>query len=216
MEKVDLNSLTPEQKTELLQQFANEKKQKDSKRKSEQAVYQHLKDTTVRSVFERLQLVSAEMERTKAELLQEFTALLEMKNELYKVKEKQLSHSWTTADGEKTVITGFNTIDRWDETITVGIAKVNEWLEKQMSDTNSNLVGMIRELLKPNKDGVLKANRVLDLQNQADKIGDTELIEAVRLIREAHRPDKTSTYIKAKFKDEDGITRWLGLSMSSV
>jgi len=77
-------------------------------------------------------------------------------------------------------------------------------------------VGMVRDLLKPNKEGVLKANRVLDLTRKADELGDPELIEAVKIIRDSHRPDRTSTYVKAMYKDEKGERQYLGLSMSSV
>ena len=66
-----------------------------------------------------------------------------------------------------------------------GIDKVNDWLGKLAKDDESAiLVGFIRDLLKPNKDGVLKANRVLELSKKADEIGDKELIEAVKIIRD--------------------------------
>jgi hypothetical protein len=216
METIDLKNLTPEQKEALRAQILAEEKANEENRKREVTTYQHLKDLTVEKVFARLQKISGDMQNAKEELLSEFHSLLGMKNELYGVKETQLSHNWSNSDASVTVITGFNTIDRWDESVSAGIERVNVWLDKQMTDGNRNLVNMVRDLLKPNKEGVLKASRVLDLQNQADKIGDPELIDAVKLIREAHRPDKTGTYIKAKYRDADGNSHWLGLSMSSV
>jgi len=213
---INVSLLTAQQKAELMKQLEEEQKAKALARKHEIEAYQQLKDTVVERVFARLANVSYELEATKTELLEEFSALLGAKNELYNTNEQQLSHTWTNNAGTITIITGYNVVDRWDETVSAGVTKVNQWLDKQVTDGNRALVSMIRDLLKPNKEGILKANRVLDLQNQADKIGDTELIEAVKMIREAHRPDKTGTYIKAKYKDAIGNNVWLGLSMSSV
>lgn len=206
---------TPEEEA-LLEKLEAKKKAISARRKTEIDNYNQLKDETVEKVFARLQRLSIEMENAKQEMLKEFAALQQMKCELYDVPEKQVSHNWTTSDGLKTIITGFNCIDRWDDTAKIGIEKINMWLESQVSNENKNFVSIIRDLLKPNREGELKANRILDLQNQAEKIGDAELLNAVTIIREAHRPDRTSSYIKAKYRDGDGTTKWVGLSMSAV
>jgi len=214
---MDLNQLTPEQKAALLQELQAEQKQQEEQKKSELKVYQHLKDETVRKVFEKLTNLSGELEQRKAEVFAEFTAVLQLKGNVYGTKEEQFSHTFTTDDGSLSIIIGHNTIDRWDETISVGIERVNQWLTKlAKDDASALLVGMVRDLLKPNKEGVLKANRVLDLTRKADELGDPELIEAVKIIRDSHRPDRTSTYVKAMYKDEKGERQYLGLSMSSV
>jgi hypothetical protein len=217
MNKVDLTQLTAAQKAELFQQLEAEEKAEKERLKREKQTYEQVKDETVKAVFLTLERLSSELQRTKEKLLAEFDTILRMKEDLYGVKDGQQSHQFTTIEGDKTIITGFNTIDRWDESVSAGLELVNMWINKFAGDENTvKLVGMIRELLKPNKDGVLKASRILDLQNQAEKIGDKELIEAVKVIREAHRPDRTSSYIKAQYKDENGNRKWLGLSMSQV
>jgi len=214
---MNLNQLTPEQKAALLLELQAEQKQLEENKKSELKVYQHLKDETVRKVFEKLTNLSSELETRKAEVFAEFKAVLELKGNVYGNKEEQFSHTFTTDDGDKSIIIGHNTIDRWDETISVGIERVNQWLTKlAKDDASALLVGMVRDLLKPNKEGVLKANRVLDLTRKADELGDPELIEAVKIIRDSHRPDRTSTYVKAMFKNSKGERQFLGLSMSSV
>lgn len=216
MENISLKNLSAEQRAELLKELEAETKLKEANFKKNKVAYVQLKDVTVKKVFERLQKISSELQDSKVDLIKEFSALLESKNELFGVNEKQLSHNWANNDASITIVTGYNTIDRWDETVSVGITKVDEWLDNKTDEKSKNFVALIRDLLKQNSEGILKANRVLDLQNQADKIGDKELIEAVKLIREAHRPDRTGTYIKAKYKDDQGISHWLGLSMSSV
>ena len=75
--------------------------------------------------------------------------------------------------------------DAWDETqAQAGVEKVNNWLEKEMDDNKKHLIGIIRGLLKPNKDGVLNSKRVMSLSCEVKKIGDAELIEAVEQIVE--------------------------------
>jgi len=108
-------------------------------------------------------------------------------------------------------------VDGWDTDLAnAGISGVNDWLAKRITEESKPFIDIIRDLLKPNKDGLLKAPRVLELHNQAEKIGDRELIEKVSMIKEAYRPAKTTTFVKAKFKDADGNNKWLSLSMSAV
>lgn len=213
---VDINDLKPDQLAELERQFEAKKRAEAERMKREKMSYTHLKDVTVEKVFARLQKASVELENLKAELYNEFDALLNLKSHLYGIKDTQQSHNWTNTDGTVTIITGFNTIDAWDDTKSVGIAKVNEWLDNQVTDDNKKFVSLIRELLKPTEKGDLKANRILDLQNQADIIGDKELIDAVKILRESHRTVRSATYIRAEYKDANGERRRLPLSMSSV
>lgn len=218
---MDTLRLTPEQKNAIyLEMKAEEKARKESEKK-ERSTYEQLKDTLVKYTFTKLQTVSSMLQLNKEEIFKEFQTVLDMKKAIYKLTDEKMitqqSHTFTTTDGSVSIIIGQNVNDRWDETVSAGLEKVNQWLGKLAKDEQSAvLVSLIRDLMKPNKDGVLKANRILDLSKKASEIGDQELIEAVDLIRDAYRPEKTSTYIKAKYKDEMGKDQFLALSMSSV
>lgn len=213
---VDLSDLTPEQKQQLAQQLAAEEKVKEEKRKSEKQTYAHLRDVTVEKVFAKLQAVSIQLEKSKQEYYDEFNALLELKGSLFNLKDGQKSHDWSNADGTVTITTGFNSIDFWDDTKSVGLVKVNNWLDGMVTEENKSFVKIIRELLKPNQKGDLKASRVIDLVNVADEIGDPALIEAVKILMESHKSVKSGTYIKASYTDENGEKRSLPLSFSSI
>lgn len=218
---MNIEQLTPEQKASLKAQLEAEERAEKDRKRMERNTYEDLRNAQVLSTFKQLQKISSELEQAKQRVFDEFSALLKMKQELFELTEEQMlsqgSHTFTSADGDVSVIIGHNVIDRWDETVSVGVERVNEWLKGLARDENSSmLVGMIRDLMKPNKEGVLKANRILDLSKKAAEIGDKDLIEAVDLIRDAYRPAKTSTYVKAKFKDDNGQTRWLPLGMSAV
>lgn len=213
---IDIKSLTPEQKAEMMRQLQDEQKAQEQAKQAEKDMFIAVRNETVERVYGHLKALSDNLAEVKEKMLSDFDTLLEMKAELYGIDDKQQSHNWTSGDGNVTIITGYNVKDRWDDTVGAGIARVQAWIDKQLNDQNRNIVEMVRDLLKPNKDGVLRANRVLDLQNSAERIGDKELIEAVKIIREAYRPDRSGSYIKAKSRDGDGNWRWLPLAMSQA
>lgn len=213
---IDIKSLTPEQKAEMMRQLEAERQEAEKAKQAEKDHYNAIKTETVSEVYNSLETISNDLVMIKERMLNSFRTLVDLKADLFGVDEKQMSHSWTSADGTVTIITGFNHIDRWDETVSAGIAKVNAWIDNQTNDHNRNMIDLVRNLLKPNKDGVLKASRVLELQNSAERIGDPELLEAVKIIRASHRPDKTGSFIKCKYKDADGKWQWMPLSMSQA
>ncbi len=218
---MDLKNLTPEERFALKQQLDADERAEKEKRKKEVSTYEQLKDAQVRASFWQLQHISSELEAAKDKVFEQFKAILDMKKDLFCLTEEQMltqgSHTFTTLDGNSSVIIGHNVVDGWSETVSVGIGKVNEWLAGMAKNEESAmLVGIVRDLLKPNADGVLKANRILDLSKKAAELGDVKLIEAVDLIRDAYRPKRTGTYIKAKFKNEHGESVFLPLSMSAV
>ena len=218
---IDLSKLSPEEKAAIREEILAEERADKDQQKKEKETYEQIKDLQVRATFKELQKVSDLLTVNKEKVFDDFKTILRMKKELYHLSDEKMavqqSHTFTTHDGSMSIIIGHNIIDRWNETVSVGIGKINEWLTKLAKDDESaKLVGFIRDLMKPNKEGALKANRVLDLSKKAAEIGDKELIIAVDLIRDAYRPERTSTFIKAKYKDDDGRDQFLALSMSAV
>ncbi len=218
MEKIQFDKLTPEQKRALREQLeAEERAEKEAKKRLSDD-YNSLKDEQVKATFNKLKHISISLETEKIDVFNQFGSLISMKKEVYNLTDEQLniqqSHTFTTSDGKTSVVIGSNVVDRWGDDVNVGIDRVNKWIMETIKDEKDREI--IRALLKPNKDGVLKANRVLDLSIEARKRGDKELIEAVNFIQDQYRPMKTSTYVKAKYLDENGVWQWLALSMSAV
>jgi hypothetical protein len=218
---MNIKDLSAEQKAELKAQLEQEEKEAKEQTKQEKEAYKGLQNEFVEGFFPKLMDIVQKLSDSKAELFANASPIFDLKKQVFGISgdefAKQQSHSISNHDFSKTIILGHNTVDGWDmEVATAGIARVNDWLAKQASEQNQVLVGIIRDLLKPNKEGLLKAPRVLELHNQAEKFGDKELIEAVGMIKEAYRPKKTTTFIKAKTKDENGKDIWLNLSMSQA
>jgi hypothetical protein len=221
MNTIQISSLTPEQRAQLKAELEAEDRAEKAKQIQQRNDYESLKEAQVKETFKMLQDVSNALEIAKNDVFNQFGSILKMKQELFGLSEEEMaaqqSHTFTTSDGSISIIVGANTIDRWNDNVSVGIARINAWLDKLITDNNSaQMVGIIRDLLKPNREGILKASRVLDLSKKAAEIGDQELIGAVDLIRDCYQPTKTSKYVKAKYVDGDGITTWIPLSMSAV
>lgn len=221
MQKIDFQNLTPEQKQALRAQFEAEETAEKEREKRKKSDYNALKEEQVKATFKRLQNVSSNLEHEKIDIFNQFGSLLALKKDLYNLTEEQMelqqSHTFTSTEANQSIIIGSNMIDRWSDDVNVGIERINKWLDHLITDEQSRqMVSIIRDLLKPNKDGVLKANRVLELGKKAREMGDKELIGAVDFIQEQYQPVKTSTYVKAKYLDANGIWQWLALSMSAV
>lgn len=221
MNNLDLKNLTADEKAQLKAQLDAEEKAAKERQKRERQNYEQIKDAQIKTTFKTLSRISSELENSKTNVFGEFKAILELKQDLFELSDEQMltqeSHTFTTTDGSVSIIIGHNVIDGWDETVSVGIEKVNQWLSKLAKDDESAmLVGLIRDLMKPNKDGMLKASRVLDLSKKASEIGDKELISAVDIIRDSYKPVKTGTFVKARYIDDNGAKQWLPLSMSAV
>jgi len=219
MDMIDVNNLTPEQIEDLTKKLKEKQQLEADKRRRDREAYEELKDMAIRESFQLLNNLSKMIMEVREQVFNNFDDVLSLKQIVFSLTDEQMerqeSHTFTSSDGQLSIIIGNNTVDRWDETVDVGITRVNEWLKSMAKDEESGkLVSFIHDMLKPNKDGVLKASRILDLSKKAAEFGDKKLIEAVELIREAYRPSKTSQYIKVKMKGDKGQDVYLPLSMS--
>jgi Protein of unknown function (DUF3164). len=218
---MDIKNLTAEEKAALKAQLAAEEKAEKAKAQQDKETYKLMQHEFVETTFPALTEIETLLATTKIAMFEEAKTILDLKKQVFVISDdawaKQQSHSISNSDFSKTIVLGHNIVDGWDNDLSgAGIARVNDWLAKQASPENEKLVSMIVDLLKPNKDGILKASRVLDLSNQANNIGDQELIDAVAMIREAYKPKKTSTYIIAKYKGANGEEIKVNLSMSQA
>jgi len=218
METLDVKNLSKEQRDELKRQLAAEEKAAKEKEQGDREAYKTMVCETVDETFEFLFKISEQLSDAKMMVFNNFAHLLNLKKMLYGVKDGQQSHTFTNKEGDKSITLGYRVIDSYDDTVNAGIERVKLWIKNQAKDENAaNLVEIINGLLKKDAKGNLKANRVLELQNHADRIGDIELSEAVKIIREAYIPVETSYFIEATEKDpESGKKFSLPLSITSA
>lgn len=189
-------------------QFKAEKSKKEAeeKAKRDRESYKQLIDSICEATLPRLEALSATIARTKSEIQSDFQTAIDLKGEIYGVKEKQFSHTFTNSAGTIRIMVGNYQTDAWRDTVE-GIAKVKEVVKSFAKDEESGaLVDTILKLLSKDKAGNLKASRVLELSELADKLNNDTLKLGVKIIRESYQPEISKQFIRCQKKTEN--TQW--------
>ena len=213
---------TVEMTAEERQEFAafkeaKQKKEAEAKRKADRDAYTALVDETIDAVMPRLMGMSDEIARRKTEAVEAFCGALEMKAELFGVKDDQKSHTFTNSEGTKRITIGHYTLDNYRDTVDEGVAMVKGYIESLAKDDASrSLVKAILKLLSRDSMGNLKAQRVLQLRQLAEETGDDRFIEGVRIIQESYQPTRSKEYVRAAVRGENGGWKPVALSMTEV
>jgi len=214
---IKFEELTVEELALLKAQMKAHDEAVEQKKQNDRETYKALVNETVDELWERLRELSGVMVNTKAGVFQSFERALELKKEVYGIRDDQQSHTFTTTDGKHSITIGHRVVDRYDETVSVGISKVKDFVKGLAKDEDSAvLVDTILNLLRPNKDGILKASRVLELKKLANKVNNPDFDDGLRIITEAYQPVKTCQFVTVKYKDDNGAEKTLPLSMSAI
>ena len=193
------------------------RKAAEAKRKSDREAYTALVDETIAAVMPELTNISEAIAQKKTAAAEAFRGALEMKAELFGVKDDQQSHTFTNSEGTMRITIGHYMLDNYRDTVNEGIAMVKMYIESQARDDASRaLVKAILRLLSRDEAGNLKASRVLQLQKMAEETGDERFIEGVRIIQESYQPTPSKDYIRAAVRDESGAWVAVPLSMTDV
>jgi len=216
MNKINLEELTPEQFESLKAQVTAKEKEKAEKRENEVLVYKDLVKGAVGDQIKALQIISDTLSLAKKNTFDTFVVLIEMKQKLFGTKEGQQSYSFSDDNGNQITI-GYRVLDFYDDTLDAGIDLVRRYMDSLAIDKRSaQLVGYINQLLKKDMKGNLKPNRVIELQNMAEKENDEKLIKGVDIIRKSYKPKKSVLYIEASVLSNTGQKIKVPLSISSV
>ena len=210
--------MTAEERQEFeAYKLAKEKKAAEAKRKSDREAYTALVDETIAAVMPELTNISEAIAQKKTAAAEAFRGALEMKAELFGVKDDQQSHTFTNSEGTMRITIGHYMLDNYRDTVNEGIAMVKTYIESQARDDASRaLVKAILRLLSRDEAGNLKVSRVLQLQKMAEETGDERFIEGVRIIQESYQPTPSKDYIRAAVRDESGAWVPVPLSMTDV
>ena len=210
--------MTAEERQEFeAYKLAKEKKAAEAKRKSDREAYTELVDETIAAVMPELTNISEAIAQKKSAAAEAFRGALEMKAELFGVKDDQQSHTFTNSEGTMRITIGHYMLDNYRDTVNEGIAMVKTYIESQARDDASRaLVKAILRLLSRDEAGNLKASRVLQLQKMAEETGDERFIEGVRIIQESYQPTPSKDYIRAAVRSESGTWVAVPLSMTDV
>jgi hypothetical protein len=194
---------------EMLAEFEEFKRAKEEKEKAAQLKqakedYRVMVDEAVRENFGRLVGVSEAIRDVKKLALGEFDAIIKMKSELFGIKENQQSHTFMNEDNNIRITVGYYTNDNYRDTVNEGIEMVKESIRELAKDEESEvLVDTVLRLLAKDVKGNIKASRVMQLVNMADRINNKKFKEGVAIIREAYNPTISKRYIRCERKEEN-------------
>ncbi|PTT19498.1 hypothetical protein DBR28_21340, partial [Chryseobacterium sp. HMWF028] len=153
MTTIDINTLTPEQKLELLKSVSPEElkaatKVAEASKSEARAAYKETVKETVPEFISALLNVSQMLSDAKLAVFQGLSILLDMKSEVFDIKQGQQGHSFSDDQGNG-ITYGFRVVDGWDDTVNAGIDKIKEVIDSMAKDDNSaKLVTTINKLLK--------------------------------------------------------------------
>lgn len=221
MNTIDFNTLTPEQRAELLKNadpaelkasLAEKEKQKTEDRKA----YKETVNEVIPVFVMSLKMISASLSQCKKDVFEGLRFLLDLKAEAYDIKQGQQTHTYSDDKGNS-IVYGFRVIDDWDDTVNAGIDKIKSVIDSLANDENSaKLVNAVNRLLKKDAKGNLKASRVLELERLADDFNDEKFFDAVDIIKKAYKPVRSAFFIEAYETDAQGKKRSIPLSITSV
>jgi hypothetical protein len=221
MTTIDINTLTPEEKQALLQQLSPEELKaslaaKENETAANRKAYKESVNEAIPKFFDQLFYLSTGLSDLKLMIFQGLKILLDMKAEVYNVKQGQQSHTFTD-DAGNSLIFGYRVIDGWDDTVNAGIDKMKEVIDSFSKDENSaKLVSTINKLLKKDAKGNLKSSRVLELRQLAGEFNDEKFTDAVGIIQDAYKPVRSAFFIEAYYTDAQGKKHGIPLSLTAV
>ena len=124
--------MTAEERQEFeAYKLAKEKKAAEAKRKSDREAYTELVDETIAAVMPELTNISEAIAQKKTAAAEAFRGALEMKAELFGVKDDQQSHTFTNSEGTMRITIGHYMLDNYRDTVNEGIAMVKTYIESQ-------------------------------------------------------------------------------------
>lgn len=187
----------------------------ENKKDADRTAYKELVEQTVPKAIFKLAIASETLSNAKTEAFQYFEDILKLKAEVFGIKEKQQSHTFSFDGGEVQI--GYRITDGWDDTVNAGIAKVEKYISSLAKDNETAaLVDMVFNLLKKDAKGNLKGSRVLELQKLTAKFNNEDFTDGVDIISKAYKPVRSVWFVEASLIDENKKKTPIPLSMSSV
>lgn len=176
--------------------------------------YNAMIDEQVNETIPELQSVSEQLSMVKKAVFDNFQSLLDMKKDVMKItKDGQRSHTFTNSDGNSRIILGYHVLDNYKDTVQDGIDMVKEYITSLAeSDETKSLVDMVLKLLSKDQKGNLKASRVLQLRQIAEKVNNEKFTEGVEIIMNSYAPIPSKKFIQAFAKNDKD--EWEGIPLS--
>ena len=215
MDKVKVEMTAEEQARFAQFKAEEEKKAKAAKAKADRETYKQMVDDEVEAAIPILLELSCDIRTVKQKVIDNFRSVLAMKAELFKARAEQRTHTFTNSDGNMRIILGQYTTDGYRDTVEDGIAIVKEYIMSLAADEKTQaLVNMVFRLLSRDKQGTLKASRIVQLRKIAEDNGNERFLEGVRIIEESYQLTVSKQFIRAEVRNDNGAWKQIPLGMT--
>lgn len=190
--------------------------EQEAKEKKDRQAYKDLVDETIKSLIPDLVKLSEDLSKVKNKVYDSFDKIIEMKTDLFAINTNQQTHQFTTSDGSIIRI-GYRMNENYDDTVDVGVEKVKAYLSTLAKDDDSAaLVNTVMRLLSKDRQGNLRASRVIELEQIAIDSKNSDFLEGIDIIKQAYKPKRSCRFVEAAIRDENGKEKSIPLSMSTV
>lgn len=218
MEQTNITMTAAELKEFEAYKAAKAEQQAKEERKKNLDTYNAMIDEQVNETIPELQSVSEQLSMVKKAVFDNFQSLLDMKKDVMKItKDGQRSHTFTNSDGNFRIILGYHVLDNYKDTVQDGIDMVKEYITSLAeSDETKSLVDMVLKLLSKDQKGNLKASRVLQLRQIAEKVNNKKFTEGVEIIMNSYAPTPSKKFIQAFAKNDKDEWEVIPLSLTDA
>lgn len=213
---MNIDKLTDKEKKDLLKKLTAEQTKADGAKKKKRENLKRLTARSTKKMVDKLIKVSINLSLAKKNVFDTFENIIAEKIEMYGIKPTQRSHTFLSLDGMKRIRLGYRVFDRYDDTLDAGIAVVREYIESLANSENKELVDMLNIALQKDLNGNLKASRAVELTKYANESSSPLLKEGVEIIINAHYRERSRDFVEAEIKDEHGVWKSVGLSITTV
>ena len=213
---MSIEKLSNDEKKKIYEEMKAKEAEKERVKEEERENYKTLIKDVVAGDMLKLKELSNHIKNIKEEIFNNFESIIDTKKELYNTKLEQRSHTFSIETGESITL-GYRVVDNFDDTVHEGIEKIKNWVYGLADGSKRKEMQSVMDvLLKKDKNGNLKASRVLELKQLAERVNDENFTDGVRIIEKAYKPIKSSYFIEAYEKDKTGKKISIPLSISSV
>lgn len=218
MNTENIQKMSAKERKALMAELKRQEAEEKAAKQAEIDSYKQDVSDCVEEAFPSLCEISGAMAKVKSATREKFLKIIKSKQKMYGVKQGQQSHTFINSASTQRITIGVYVNDSYDDTVQEGIAKVKEYILSLAKDKETKLLTeTVLKLLAKDQKGNLKASRVLQLQQLADKTGNAKFLEGVKIIRDAYKPIETKTFIRAEYKDKKtGEWKSVPLGMSEV
>lgn len=217
--KINLQLSEDEMKDYMAYKADLERKRQAEQARSMRETYRKMVDDEIDSAIPELLEVSNDIRTVKKALLDNFKAIISMKADMFRLSKgiemDNRSHTFTNSAGNKRITIGVYVTDGYLDTAEEGIAMIHSYISSLATDEKSQaLVDMVLKLLAKDSKGTLKASRIIQLRRIAEKSGNDTFLDGVKIIEDAFSPAVSRTYVRAEYKDDNGIWKNIPLGMT--